>query len=170
MKFPFTFITTTANNNFNFICLLFTTKTSTKKIWRWKDVIWKDKKLELNWFKIASEGENEEMELIMFNWGSGLRKKIMKWKMNFWCSLIYSLRPFRVTYLMSFWQGRTQEGLDPPPKKFEPQREHGSKFFGRGSHPPGYAHAFWYFPITMWCSDVLVTVLCWSGLLYHGRC
>ena len=27
----FPFITTTAKNNFNFICLLFTTKTSTKK-------------------------------------------------------------------------------------------------------------------------------------------
>jgi len=28
-------------------------------------------------------------------------------------------------------------GSGPPPKKFEPQREHGSKFFEGGSDPPG---------------------------------
>jgi len=31
-------------------------------------------------------------------------------------------------------------GSGPPPKKFEPQREHGSKFFGGGPDPSGYAH------------------------------
>jgi len=31
-------------------------------------------------------------------------------------------------------------GSGPPPKKFEPQREYGSKFFGGGPDPPGYAH------------------------------
>jgi len=36
--------------------------------------------------------------------------------------------------------GAYPEGSGPPPKKFEPQREHGSKFFGKGPDPPGYAH------------------------------
>jgi len=31
-------------------------------------------------------------------------------------------------------------GSGPPPKKFEPQREHGSKFLGGVPDPPGYAH------------------------------
>ena len=42
----------------------------------------------------------------------------------------------------SFNQRRNQEGLDPLRKKIEPQREHGSNFFGRGPDPPGYTHAF----------------------------
>jgi len=29
----------------------------------------------------------------------------------------------------------------PPPKKLEPQQEHGLKYFGGGPDPPGYAHA-----------------------------
>jgi len=29
-------------------------------------------------------------------------------------------------------------GSGTPPKKFEPQREHGSKFFGGRPDPPGY--------------------------------
>jgi len=32
-------------------------------------------------------------------------------------------------------------GSEPPPKKFEPQREQGSKFFGGGPDLSGYAHA-----------------------------
>jgi len=31
-------------------------------------------------------------------------------------------------------------GSGPPPKKFELQREHGSKCFGGDPDPPGYAH------------------------------
>jgi len=36
-------------------------------------------------------------------------------------------------------QWRSQEGLVTLRKKFEPQREHGSKIFGDGQAPPGYA-------------------------------
>jgi len=33
-------------------------------------------------------------------------------------------------------------GSGPPLKKFEPQREHGSKFLGGGQDPPGYTHEY----------------------------
>jgi len=55
-------------------------------------------------------------------------------------------------------------GSGPPPKKFEPQLEHGSNFFGGGPDPPGYAHVEVFNAILrMFCCNLIDNV--WFSII-----